>query len=155
MHYDAKLSCYTLVYAWFIWAGGVDDDLNGLVVVIGTHLDTSELNSFPTVFSAYFTNKCFSIFKENPKCSCLRSFRLVIFPSRCTMSSSCHRRKRASSTAWGTLSSVQSLWWPKGSRATPAGTASPSLLSTVGLIHCRLHRSVIQHHSADSWELRK
>lgn len=49
MHYDAKLSCYTVVYAWFIWAGGVDDDLNGLVVVIGTYLDTSELNSFPTV----------------------------------------------------------------------------------------------------------
>lgn len=113
----------------------------------------------PCSLCCVFCHSCFSIFTvyqmENPKFSCFRRFRLVAFPSRCTMSSSCRRRKRASSTVWGTLSSVRSLWWPKGSQATPAGTASHSPPSTLGLIHCLRHRSVIQHRSADSWELRK
>lgn len=111
----------------------------------------------PRSLCCVFCHSWFSILyqMENPTFSCLRRFTLVTFLSRCTMSSSCRRRKRASSTVWGTLSSVQSLWWPKGSQATPAGTASRSLLSTVGLIHCLRHRSVNQHRSADSWELRK
>ena len=62
--------------------------------------------------------------------------------SRYTMSSSCHRRRRVSSTAWVTSSRGRRLWWRSTWSTWMAAMERHAHNSTTGSTHCLRHRSV-------------